>query len=337
VLLSEQQEREDFTTILEIIRECFSKALSRGQFLYTRKFLLQFHRIRRHYRDQGHWALAHLDDFLLAISRPAIMSALNRYLIRMRGDDPKRLRRMTQTLVQLSPECVESVGPMLQEAPSKQVQHELRKAVLQLSRQDYHPLARLVQNSAPEVAKQGVVILGRIEDESVLPIIQEASRSPEAPVRRGALHVLANRADVDPGQLPPFLSDPDPWIRRFVFRRLTQERNPEAEDALLSHLEQRRFTRKDDALLRSLYAALGRCGSDRSIPLLQQRLFSEPWRLSRVRALHRSGAAKALELLQLTEADGLLQKARRSYWPAIRIAARSGKEQSDVLEAADRV
>lgn len=329
VLLEEQQAQDDVSTILDIIQECFARALARGQFLYTRTFLSRFHRIREQYRNDGHWAIDSLDDFLLAISRPPATSALNRYLRRMRGGNPKQLRNLTRTLVRLSPECIEPVGAMLGEVPSKPVQHELRKAILHLAKSDVRPLVRLVRNAEPEAAKQGIVILGRIPDENVLPVVEEASRSTEPQVRRAAVHVLAHRSETDHDQLLPFLADQDSWIRRLVFRRLTQERNPDIEASLRDYIRRKRFTRRDRPLLESLYAALGWAGSADSIGFLRDMLFCKPLCFGGMRSRHRAGAAAALAELGVPEAEALLQRGSQSVWPSVRLVVRRGKEHDD--------
>ncbi|MFW6334770.1 MAG: hypothetical protein ACOC0W_05810, partial [Desulfosalsimonas sp.] len=85
-------------------------------------------------------------------------------------------------------------------------------------------------------------------------------------------------------------------------------------------------TRKDTALLMALYQALGNCGDSMAIDFLKSRLFSRPFRIGKLRAMHRTGAAMALGRLQEPEAGHMLLKASKSLWPTIRRAVRRAKE-----------
>ncbi len=94
VILTEQEEREDFAVALEIIRESFVRALSKGQFQHACRFLTRFHELREQYRLSGHWALSYLEDFLLIISGSPVLSSLEKHLKQPREMEQSQLESL---------------------------------------------------------------------------------------------------------------------------------------------------------------------------------------------------------------------------------------------------
>jgi len=326
VVLEQQRNEEDVTNALDIIRESLEKALSKGQFRSTCRFMGQFHRIREKYAQEGQWVLAHLDDFLVAISGSRVLSSLQGYASRYQGEDPDQLEYMRKTLVQLLPESIEALGSILSGVSSRAVGNALRSAMRGLAEKDVRPLARLARNADPGIAKQAIAVLSQVSDEQVFPCLLEATRSDDASVRRVAVKALTRRGIPDYHEVLPLLADPDDVVRGLVFDFLVTSREPETEERIARYIRQREFSQKDARFLLTLYRLLGRCGSLRSKEFLGERLFSEPSRMWGVRAVHRRGAAMALALLGEAEADRLLRKASSSLWPSRRSAVRKARK-----------
>ena len=68
IILNEQNDKEDYTAVLDLVRECFEHTLARGEFSDGLTFLDNLGPIYARYQKEGFWAQAHLDDFYLIIS-----------------------------------------------------------------------------------------------------------------------------------------------------------------------------------------------------------------------------------------------------------------------------
>jgi hypothetical protein len=327
VVLEQQRNEEDVTNALDIIRESLEKALSKGHFRSTCRFLEHFHHIREEYAQEGQWVLAHLDDFLVAISGSRVLSSLHGYTARHQGEDPDQLEYMKRTLVQLLPESVEALGGILSDVSSRDLGSALRSAMRDLAEKDVRPLARLARSADPGTAKQAIAVLSRVSDERVPPCLLEATRSNDASVRRAAVKALTRRGMTDYHEFLSLLADPDAEVRRLVFDFFSKSRDPKTETRIAEYIRQRDFSQKDARFLLTLYRLLGWCGSLRSKEFLRERLLSDPVRMWGVRAVHRRGAAMALTLFQEGEAEHLLRKASSSLWPSRRSAVRKARKQ----------
>lgn len=326
VVLEQQHTKQDVTTALGIIRECFIKALSRGMFRHTALFLRQIHRIREKYAREKNWALEHMDEFLQAISGSRVLSSLQEYFQRTGDSDPDQSEDMRMMLIRLPPESIEALVPMV---PSAGPWGDgIRGAIRELAERDIRPLTRLARNAQPEISGEALALLGGVEHEHASTVLWEATRSRDATVRRAAVQGLLEHKIPDCQEVVSFLADPDQGIRRTVFRFLTRRRSPEMEDCIQDSIRQGGFRRRDAAFLHSLYRALGGCGSQRSEEFLRKMLFSGPARLGGLRAVHRRGAATALRFLNSGSAEEILARASKSLWPSVRWAVRRAREQT---------
>jgi HEAT repeat protein len=122
------------------------------------------------------------------------------------------------------------------------------------------------------------------------------------------------------------VEDPDESIRNMVLRALGKDRNRVAEDLLLKYLEKRQYTITNHQHLLACYRALGRCGSSPCFPFLQKVLFAKGWFPDFGKSVHRIGATVALQALETKEAKEILEKASRSFFPAVRLAYRKALE-----------
>ena len=326
VILEQQRNEEDVTNALDIIQEGMVKALAKGHFRNTCRFLNQFHRIRRKYIEEGHWVLDHLEDFLVAISGSRVLSSLRSYMNRAQENEPEELEYLRKTLIQLLPESIEALGAMLPSVHSRAVGEELRSAIRELAEIDVRPLVRLARSEDERIARQAIAVLSRMPAEGVGSHLLEVTRSSDSSVRRFAVEALTRQGHSDYTDFLDFLADQDAEIRRLVFRFFSSSRSPEKETKVVEYIRKGDFKQRDASFLLSLYRVLGSCGSKRSKDFLGDRLFTEPGRMWGMRALHRRGAAMALALLEDEEAQALLRKASRSLWPSLRRAVRKARE-----------
>lgn len=323
VILKEQRESEDFTTVLEIIKESFKRTLAQGEFLYAAKFLSHLHQIRQAYQKSRAWALVHLDDFLLTISGPQVLSVLDDALARINASDHQNLEKL---LCQLRPEATVSIGQMLPRVKDNALATTLIRVMTHHASKDPRPLIHFYRNAAPSFQKTALFIMGKIPNADVLPILVEASRSNDFSLRKTAVHALSRRSPPLYDQLLPFIKDPKAEIREIIFTFLAQKPDPESEKKILDYLAQSDFKSRHRTPLLLLYQALGHCKGDMAQAHLAHQLLAKPWHISKLRNAHRLGSAMALMMINNPEAEKLLKKASKSIWPPIRRAVRNAEE-----------
>ncbi|MFW6081681.1 MAG: HEAT repeat domain-containing protein [Desulfosalsimonas sp.] len=331
VILNEQRAHKDYAELVEIIYECFVDELSKRHFSRISKFLKNFHAIRNTYKADRHWALPYLDDFLGMISGRHALASLNDYLAATGAQDQQKLRDLEEMLKMLSAECILNIGPVLPKIKSPHARRAVVSALRRLAEKDLRPLIHLARNEQAAVASEAIMILSEVRSKKALPLLFEASRSDEDSVRKTAVSALTRQKSADDiyPHLVSFFSDSNPGVRKIVFNFFSRGRSPEAEKALIERISRGNFTRRDTPLLKDLYQALGNCGGAGTIDFLQSRLFSRPLRIGKVRSMHRAGAAMALSRLKTPEAENLLIKASKSFWPTIRRAAGRAKDTGD--------
>ena len=326
VLLNEQQDSEDFATVLDIIRESFKRTINQGEFEPAYRFLTQLNRIRENYRHSGTWALAHLDDFLLMISGPQVLSGLKELLSGLKSRDISQKAALEQLLLQLKPESVMSIAQLLPEIKDKDLRSRLLGVMKQQGEADLRPLIHLARQSRTEIRQSAVFVLGLIPDEDAIPIILEACHADETPLRKTGVQALTRQSTAAYEDVIAFIKDPDSEVRQIVYNFLAQNTNPELPGIILKYLEKAPFSVKEEHSLLLLYQALGQCAKGSPPAWLSYQLMARPWRLGKLRRIHRLGAALALALSASPEAEQTLEKAAKSIWPTLRRAVRQAEE-----------
>jgi len=102
-----------------------------------------------------------------------------------------------------------------------------------------------------------------------------------------------------------------------------------AETHLRDYLQQRKYKRRDKSHLMACYRALGRCGTDSSLPFLKETLFRRAWFAGLGQTVHRQGAAVALEKMEILDAREILDKAAQSLSVGIRRASRKVEREHE--------
>lgn len=328
IILNGQCEQGDFALILEFLEEEFHGALGQGEFRFAYKLLSGLDEIRRTCKIETQWALPLLDNFFKAISRPEVLGILNEVWPTLDILDSDRMRAFRHVLLLLPPEAILTLGPLLLEIPSPQIQRQLMEIIGSLATRDLRPLEQLLDRPEESLVGMLVDILGHLKAEKTTRILLKMIHHPSERVRGKALKALAVRGPEIVTELFPLIEDPGDGIRRRMLEYLGQRRSELAEGLLLGYLEEKRFRRKDYQHTLACYRALGRCGSPRCIPLLRRMLLDRGWIPGFSRSMHRQGAAIALNTLGMEEAKQILEKASRRIFPSVRRAYRKAMEGS---------
>jgi hypothetical protein len=330
IILVEQNQEEEFSAILEALKEEFKDSLAQGELrlaLNTLKRLREMH--RRHSKEES-WRIPLLADFFLSIATANILGELEPVLSNLESGNTDQIKLLRQIFVLLPPEAIRVLGPMLLKVSSRDVQRQMLEVIGHHSRKDIRPLEDLLKHPDDRLVYRLVVVLRHLEGKKPFQLLLKMTCHSSERVRREALTgLLKHDSHVLKGVFP-LIEDPNPIIRGQILEYLGRERNELSEDLLREYLERKELGITDDLHLLSCYRSLGQCGSSRSIPFLKQRLMGRVWSdmLSFGTSPHRQGAAIALAALGTEDADKILEDASRSLSPGVRRAYREAVERN---------
>jgi HEAT repeat protein len=317
--LMELREKENFVPVLETLEDVFHDSLARKQFETTLKILKSLHYVRKTCATETTWALPLIDNFLLSASSAKSLRPLQTAWLDMDTDE---IGQIKQVLVLLQPEAIQTLGGMLLETSSLGLQKMLLEVILVLAHRDVKPLETMLARPEEELVQKLVYVLGRIDGERSTQILARMVHHPSPRVRHEALKPLLSRGTENIKGLFQLVEDKNDAIRRLFLRYMGQEKNEVTETLLLEYLEEGKMKRSDDEHIIACFRALGRCGSQRSIPFLRKMLLGRGWLPSFKKISYRQGAAFALQSMATEESREVLEEASRSLFPGVRGIAR---------------
>lgn len=132
-------------------------------------------------------------------------------------------------------------------------------------------IARLRIKSV-EIRTYIIQALGKIGDESALPVILDAAKDTNGTIRRFAISALADQRDIQAiDALIVALNDSENDIRATAAISLGLLGDEKAENALIEILNDNDVTVRSQAVI-----ALGHLGSNNALVILNQMVFTEP-------------------------------------------------------------
>jgi hypothetical protein len=108
---------------------------------------------------------------------------------------------------------------------------------------------------------------------------------------------------------------------------MASARDPDAEEFLVAYIKKIRSGDFYANHVIQCFRTLGKCGSARSVPFLKDALLKWGFLAGSKRAVIRKGAAIALFILGIPEADKALDAAKRSIFPGIRRIAGNVRQE----------
>jgi HEAT repeat protein len=310
IILEDEDDKEDFGSILELLIQEFESILRHGEFQLAVKVLDHLKKLSDGDAAEKIWRNPLVDQFFESVSDSDVLEALKTYLADFKPEDATRLKIFRQVLQMLHPKAVLTLGPLLSAVSSAALRRRLMEAIG-------------IEPDDPMVRRL-VTIIGHLDGKDPQKLLLDMARHPSVDVRWEALKQLLKRNGCVQRSFFFLLEDPSDIIRREILKRLASERNRTSEDPLLEYLDQKAFSISDFDHILACYAALGKCGSSRSIPFLEATLKEGSWWevFDIGGSPHRRGAAVALAELKIPEADKILMQATRSFFPHIKRAAR---------------
>jgi len=320
LILMDQSEKEDFSIVLEFIKEEFKNTLAQGEFRIAHDFLENLKKACQSCKSEKPWVESLLNRFLSDITDVEVLGVLKDVLPSLEKQHVDQVTVFRKLLLNLPSSAVTVLGPMLLENISASLERQIMEIVGSLAIKDIQPLERLLDRPEEALVKKLVYILGYIKKERAVQILIKMTGHPSSWVRMEALKGLKRRNKNMVNELLPLINDPVLPIRRMIWDHIEAHQNEDTGELILDFLEQRKIFYRTDKQILNCYRALGRCGTLRSIPLLRQTLLGQTWQFNSERSLRRRGAALALFELNTEEARNVLHDASRSLFPNVRSA-----------------
>ena len=327
VFFNDQFRSHDLESILGFLEGVIQNTLKFGELSFAVNLLKHLHTTRNTFEVEKPWASQLMDGFFYKLTHAETLKVVADLWLLPNIVDEHRLRALGNFLLFLPSEALLTLGPLLSQVRIPKAQEYLMKIIETLAQKNIAPLETLLANSEAAVVERLVPILGRLEGERPKIILNEMAQHKSETVRRQVLRQLLSQDPSRIFDLFYLIEDTSDAVRRVILGCLGQNRNPQTENRLLDYLEQQAFKIDTDEHLLTCYRALGRCGSNHSIPFLSGLLFNQGWLSTRLKPVHRQGALTALVNIKTDESREILQKAARSLKPGIRSAYRKVMEK----------
>jgi hypothetical protein len=318
-ILKEQEDEEFFAYIIEYMMEEFTAALKRKDFNIAFRILQTLHQVRRLSEESRPWALARVQGFFSTIDQPDYLESLQEILPTLSAAQIAGARKV---LGLLWPNAVLGLGRLLVEA-SGAVSDMLCEVMVSLASRDIRPMEQLLNGADEPLVFRLAPLLGRIDGKKSGQMLFKLSRYPSERVRLEALRAIIQRKLWTPDKMGFLLGDESALIRRLAIKYLGARRSEAAEGLLAKHIRDGKIPGDDSGELIACFKALGKCGTERSLPFLKDTLLRGGW-ISRFRpSTLRQGAAIALAQFGTEQSLQVLEEAARSHFPAVRSAAQA--------------
>jgi HEAT repeat protein len=320
LILSTQNELEDYGVILEFMKEEFKSTLAQAEFQIALDFLAGLKKNYQSSKTEKPWALPLLRQFFVDIAKPQILGALKEVLPSLDKQHADQVDVLRKLLLSLPPVSITTLAPLLMEKLSASLEQQLMEIIGSMARKDTKPLEQLLDRPEEDLVKKLVYILGHLDGEKPTQILIRMTHHSSGRVRLEALKALEHRNKNMIKELFHLINDPILTIRLMMWNHLEQFKNEETGDLILDYLKQQKIFYRDDRQILNCFKTLGWCNTLSSIPFLGQTLLDKGLDFGSERSLQRQGAALALLELNTQEAQDILKKASRSLFPNVRSA-----------------
>lgn len=327
-LLDDQGTKKDFSFVLDLLYQELKLVLENAQFGLGHALLENVKQLGCGSPGPRSWRNPLIHDFFRNASSQGALESLGAGLAKLKATDANQMSSAKQVMLMLEPKAVEALAGLLLKIHSRTLQLLLMNVIKKLSLRDLGPLEGLFSRADPRLLTCLVTIIGHIKGKRPRELLQRLMDHSSEKVRQRALLWLIKRGELPMERIHAFLNDPDPQVRAQLVDHMRRENNPVYEPILRHYIEEKKFGSYDHDFLITCYRVLGKCASNDSLAFLEKKLFRAigfPF-FGRLTSLHRQGAAVALAEVGSQDAEQLLKKASRSFYPPVRRAYKKAFE-----------
>ena len=318
-ILKTLDDEQFFSLALTFLKKSLEESLLKTNYASALKIFQTAHYIHELCHKEQSWALNEIETFLIEISGPDYIELLKEPL---NEKETPHLKEIREILLLLSPESIGTLAHMLVEIESAETEEMLIEVITTLAQQDYRPIEPLLKDAPDDLLLVLIGVLNRVSSESAHQLLFTLTRHRSEIVRKVVLRTLINKKIWNPESYFTMVEDESTSIRKTVLDYLGSKRCEDTERLFINYLQKGKLSNSESPHLFACFRTLGLCGSERSLPFLQELLFGGNVlaKLLGSPALH--GAGIALSGLDKQEAWIILKKAAGSLYPGVRRSVR---------------
>lgn len=314
-----QAHNEDLKLALEFLAGEVKKALARGDFRTVFIQVRGLAGMRQDAQKQNKWARDDLDCFFQKISAQDFLNVVSEPLKSLNMGHPKDIEDFRGFFSLLDPNVVFTLAPLLGNTQSVRIEQEILEIIKLMAKKELRHIEGLLESPDEFLVEKLVSILGQLKGRRPAQILLKMLGHSSDRVRKQAVNQLVPLDSEAITRLFRLVEDSNEEIRHLVLRKFSKTRSEITEELFLDYLEKRKYKITSHQHLLECYRTLGQCGSYRSIEFIQKSLFKHSW-FPDFFSIHRRGAVIALTALRTMESKEILQKAAKSFFPAVRFA-----------------
>jgi HEAT repeat protein len=266
-----------------------------------------------------------VESFMRTISGPVFLKALSGLVTILNQNNPGDVFFLRKICTVLDSTAVLNMCKIMTFLDSHSSRDLLFDIVKMKSREDSELLDRMIENPDKLIVLMGISLLKTIKDNNSDYLLHKMLKHPEDDIRSSALDYFLDKPVTIVPRLFFLIDDPKMEIRQKLIRFIGSKRSISSETLLLNYLLSSNPGAHDKTHLMDCYKALGKCGSERSIPFLKKKVFDGAWTglIGSKQMGERAEAILALSFLDNPEALKLIRKASESRSPLVSRAYRA--------------
>jgi hypothetical protein len=309
-ILQQQTQPDDFSEVMAFMIQELREALKDHKYQSVYNTLEILNKNLEAQKDRNHWSIPLVKDFFSSLSEKSFLDVLQddlKEIARCSSDDLDYLKR---SLLMLNANAIETLGPMLLKTEANRVKKLLMTVIGIMGEREFESFEKLLSSSDTKLVKMLVHVMGFMKSNLSFNRLLKLLHHTSADIRKQSLKAIFIRKSDRIKDISWLLDDPDEDVQKLFLRYLGQQRNLEAEKLLLDYLKKHRIRAGSKRPLFAAYIALGKCGSDKSLPFLKKDLFFLPFMgiLRSKKSLRRQAAIYALNELNTEKAKSLLER-----------------------------
>lgn len=313
--LLQHREEANFEKILDALFEEFTLSITRKDFIVTLKILQGLQYVLDICKDELPWTVKLIEEFLLNASSPKSLEPLKENWQQIDPGDAEVLRDI---FILLNPTTMQMLVSLLSQSKHAPLRKMLLDLIILRASQDTLTLELALKNANEGLLKRLVSVIVNMDDGQSIKYLLKLSRHPSGRIRYEAIKGILKLDPARVNDMLTLIDDKEESIRIFVMERMEQSRDKAIEEFLISYIKKNKSGKIDLNHIIQCFRVLGKCGSSHSVPFLAETLLKWGFLPGSQRAILRRGAAIALGMLGITQADKVLERASRSLFPGVR-------------------
>ncbi len=324
--LLQNREEINFSKIIDALSEEFTLSLARKDFVISLKILDGIQYVLDICREELPWTEDLIKEFFRSVSDVEYLAPLKDIWEQIGQDDAAILQDI---FMHLNPESIKMPLALLsqpQPAPQKKILLDL---IIQLVSKDTYSLELALNNTNENLLERLVAVITEMEGGHSMKYLLKISGHTSGRIRYEAIKGILK---LEPGRIKDMLNlidDSEDSIRQLVLEHMGHSQDDAVEEFLISYIKKNKSGNIDANYIIQCFRILGKCGSLHSVPFLRETLLKWGFLSGTRRTVFRRGAAIALGTLGITQADEVLERAGRSFFPGVKGAVINIRQDLD--------